>query len=345
MIKRYYISVTPSCNLNCIYCLQGEHSCSPCVVNQMDFKKIVNLFPNEGIYEVVFYGGEPLLEFELIKQIAYSLKNKNSNIKLSVITNGTLLNVTTARQLNDLKMFVTLSHDGYYFERTRRIPDLLSKNPEPFLTLNDRAISGTVSRLTYDFYMIWDYFLEFQRKHGLAERVKCQIDVVKDCDGNLDERLLIKNMPEFERMLDKVFSNLELNIRRNLFDCYEYDQYFSMIKNLNYRINHSGEICAYCGADKVVCHMDIHGKLYPCHNMAIANGDIRVNGLQPGNYNPYTGTAKCLQCEAYIWCGGGCIAAHPSRKEYDCYANRQQFVRLIKVLNNLKEWGGLQCKK
>ena len=90
------LSLTHRCNLSCRYCYSGR-----AVKKDMLFttaKRIVdfamNITPPRQRIEVCFFGGEPLLRFDLIKQITTYIREQEketSPVYLSITTNGTLL--------------------------------------------------------------------------------------------------------------------------------------------------------------------------------------------------------------------------------------------------------------
>lgn len=325
--------------MRCIYCHQGQDKPAFCSIDQVDPQKVGSYFPREGRCRVTLFGGEPLFDFDYFCRVADAIKNRNPKAELNTITNGTLLTTDRAKTLNSLGMAVGLSHDGYNYERTRRTKDILKIDPEPYLTLDARSISATSSRINYDFYDIWDYFEEFTIRHDLKRRESCHIEVVKDVEGNTDENLLILDMPEWEKMLDKVFFNLEEQIKQGDCNGYEFMQYWPLILSLNYRIQTPGAICANCGADKNTCHIDIHGNLYPCHNMIRSDGHVDITGARAGGYNPYIDSERCGNCAAFILCGGGCIATPPHKFKYSCYTYYQQIIRMLAMLNRLQSSG------
>lgn len=335
MIQNYYLVLSKACNLRCIYCHQGQNK--P-ILDKSDFvgpNKVAAYFPVEGNYRVTLFGGEPLLDFEYFCRIAEAIKNRNPNVKLNTITNGTLLTIKRAKKINELGISVGLSHDGKYFEETRGGKDFLKFNPEPYLTLENRSISATACRINYDFYDVWGYFEEFKLKHGLEKRENCFIQVVKDVDDNTDEKLLIIDMPEWESMLDKTFNELEKQVNVGDFSGYEFMQYRPWFESMNYRLQNPMGICSSCGADKHTCHIDIQGNLFPCHNMSKPNGHVAKTGLQTGNFNPYAESEKCKTCEAFIICGGGCIATPEYKHKHSCYIHYQQVTKMIAMLKRL----------
>ena len=89
---KYVLHLTEKCNLRCKYCYQNRNT------RELDFEKIKTLIDREvknktKRLELVFYGGEPLLKENIIKQtIEYSkLKNGRTKFLYGITTNGTLL--------------------------------------------------------------------------------------------------------------------------------------------------------------------------------------------------------------------------------------------------------------
>lgn len=338
-IKTYFLILGKSCNLQCIYCHQGEDKpiFSPCREQDIPAPSVViEYFPKGGNYQIVLYGGEPMLYWEFIVPFVELMKERNPNVNFSMPTNGTLLTVEKAKKINELGINVGLSHDGKYFEQTRRTKDVLLINPEPYLMLEKRNIGAVASRLNHDFYDIWDYFEEFKIKHGLPNREFIHIQVVKDVEGNTPQNLLINNMPEYEQMLDKVFHNLYNDIRKNNFDGYEFMQYIPLIKTLDWRLKEPKIKGIWCGADTQVCHIDVHGNMFPCHNASTSIGNRKDIGIHAGGYNPNINDEKCVNCCAYTICGGGCPMASPENRDSMCYTMYHQISRLMNMLEKLK---------
>jgi len=343
-LNKYYLSIGKSCNLKCVYCHQGDDKptyCDSVVPN--DPKEAVKMFPSTGKYTIVFYGGEPLMYWDFIVQFSELIKEKNPDVLFGMPSNGTLLTVERAKKLNELGVPLTLSHDGKYFETTRRTADILKINPEPYLTLEGRSIGAVCSAINKDFYDIWDYFDEFTLTHGLPQKELVFVQLIKDVEGNTAQELLIYNDPEFERMLDRVFLNLKNNIINGKFNCHEFNQYYPAINNILDRLKHPENIGAFCNADTTNCHIDTYGNMSSCHNVSDSFGNMKDLGLKAGNYNPRKNTEKCRKCEAFIWCGGGCPVSSEDKYMSVCYTNYQQFIRLINVVGLLAEGGIIKC--
>jgi len=133
--KQLNLIITEECNLRCKYCsFSGEydnmriHSS-----NKMSFitaRKAVDLYLKHFIKikrrnlflkpSVTFFGGEPLLEFELIKNIVeYMKKIYPTEILFSFTTNGTILNKEIINFLIENKFHVVFSLNGDKNEHDR----------------------------------------------------------------------------------------------------------------------------------------------------------------------------------------------------------------------------------
>jgi len=117
------LEVTQQCNLRCLYCsYSGTFYYKRCHNQRdMDFaiaKKAIDFFLNhsnesENIF-ISFYGGEPLLNYSLIKKCVEYINeaNKNKNIHYSITTNGILLREDIINYLKKNNFFLTVSLDG-----------------------------------------------------------------------------------------------------------------------------------------------------------------------------------------------------------------------------------------
>ncbi len=115
---KFTLCITKDCNLTCSYCYSGAKA-----NEAMSFdtaKKIVDyafkIIPEGEKLEFNFFGGEPLLYFDLIKQIVSYIRNKekDSNTKtlLNITTNGTVFSKEIIEYLLAEKFHIAFSIDG-----------------------------------------------------------------------------------------------------------------------------------------------------------------------------------------------------------------------------------------
>lgn len=121
--EQLILNVTEVCNFRCAYCVFGEASSDRRMhSNQMMSWDIAKAAIDDFIHNskestqraVTFYGGEPLLNFELLKQcIEYIRQNpQNNNIHFGITTNGSLLTDVTGKFLASKDFNIAVSLDG-----------------------------------------------------------------------------------------------------------------------------------------------------------------------------------------------------------------------------------------
>ncbi|MGL5714069.1 MAG: radical SAM protein [Paraclostridium sp.] len=123
-INSVLLEVTEKCNLRCKYCIYNENYDGYREFGKIDMdfsiaEKAIDFLINHSKendnLHIGFYGGEPLIKFDLIKKCIEYAKDKIDNSKLSfaITTNATLLTKEISDYITDLnKIYVTVSLDG-----------------------------------------------------------------------------------------------------------------------------------------------------------------------------------------------------------------------------------------
>lgn len=111
------ICITRECNLRCDYCYIGkDKSVMPMETAYKIVDFIFNNTPPTEKVDIGFFGGEPLLEFGLIKRITETIENHPSfdgnRVQLAVVTNGTVFSEEVADFLVEHDMPLCISCDG-----------------------------------------------------------------------------------------------------------------------------------------------------------------------------------------------------------------------------------------
>ena len=199
------ICVTQRCNLNCVYCYQKHDS------KDMDFetaKKCVDyIFDNVpkqfNAVEIDFIGGEPLVRFDLLKQIFNYVCDKKVQIPylLFATTNGTLLD-------DEMKKWFTERKDYFVLGLS------LDGTPET----HNHNRSNSFSKIDIEFFKKnWPFqdvkmtLSEFSLEH-LAENIKYlhslgykSISGVNLFEGSFDwnqEKFIKMMIPQLEEIVD-----------------------------------------------------------------------------------------------------------------------------------------------
>jgi uncharacterized protein len=106
------LQISNSCNLKCGYCF--AHDCMDGrLMNIPDGKHILdNLADNKKQKRIIFHGGEPLMNYNLIKKLVHYSNSKKYNFAFSMQTNGTLLNDNIIEFCKKNKIAPCVSLDG-----------------------------------------------------------------------------------------------------------------------------------------------------------------------------------------------------------------------------------------
>lgn len=124
MSFQFQLVVTEKCNLNCSYCYMKKNSIN---MSNETFDKHYKSLPilmskyNQSDYVTSFFGGEPLLNFELIKYAVNILKNDPKCKGMTVVTNGLPLGPDKKNFLNENGVNISISFDGLWNDVNRKL--------------------------------------------------------------------------------------------------------------------------------------------------------------------------------------------------------------------------------
>jgi uncharacterized protein len=306
--------LTWDCNMSCSYCYETIRKAQNMTWDVA--RDGIDFFMNK--YEKVhfqFFGGEPLLQFKLMRSMTeYLNKNYKDRYGLSIYTNGTLITEETLEFFAKNRVFVTLSMDGA--KTTQDLNRKLKNGKDSYNLLHpiiqkllDRKISLRI-RMT----------VTPNNCEHLFENIKFWVDnySIMDIQEEIDRYALWS-----EDKIEVLVGQYKLLVEY-LVACYKKDTKFSW-KNFEKRVypyvDQSGRYqIARCGSSERMCSMDTDGLLYPCQKF-IVNHTLSIGSIYEGfntiqrdivrNYvlpNYLQETRKCVKCEYVNFCFAGCIA-------------------------------------
>lgn len=111
-MNTYAIHVTKNCNMECRYCYEDDKTSGNYSWNEVK-EFIDDIIKQDNEFVVEFLGGEPFLNFVIIKK-AYDYLEKNANVILyKITTNGTIINDEIIEFIQSIdNILVGVSHDG-----------------------------------------------------------------------------------------------------------------------------------------------------------------------------------------------------------------------------------------
>lgn len=133
-ISQLILVLTEQCNIRCKYCIYSEHY--PNIMEysneSMDFEtaklaidQYMNLYSEKKKYGyrkkaiVSFYGGEPFLKFDLIKEVIDYCNTKGYDVRYYATTNGTIMTDEVVECIVNNDFIVTFSVDGHKEQHNR----------------------------------------------------------------------------------------------------------------------------------------------------------------------------------------------------------------------------------
>ena len=324
VVKALCLHIAHTCNLNCSYCFasQGKYNGDRAVMSFEVGKQALDfLIANSGSrrnLEVDFFGGEPLMNFDVVKQlVAYARsieKENNKNFRFTLTTNGMLIDDDVIEFSNKEMSNVVLSLDG-----RKEIHDRFRV---------DYAGKGSWERIVPKFQKLVqaregkNYYMRGTFTHAnpdFLEDIKVMLDLgftelsmepVVCAPGDPSEL----TPEDMEIVKDQYEKLAELMLQR--------DDEGKPFTFYHYMIDLKGGPCIYkrisgCGSGTEYMAVTPWGDLYPCHQF-VGDDKYLLGNVWDGvsntiiqeefaSCNVYA-RPDCKDCWAKLYCSGGCAA-------------------------------------
>lgn len=325
LIKAMCLHVAHDCNLKCKYCFasqgdfNGEKLLMPYDVGKQALDFLVAQSGNRVNLEVDFFGGEPLMNFDVVKQlVAYgrSLEPKyNKKFNFTMTTNAVLLDDEKMKWLDDNMGNIVLSLDGRKEVNDRMRPTVNDKGSYDIIIDKIKKMAD-MRKGKKDYYVrgtYTKYNLDFSEDVlSLAEQGFDSISVEPVVtDESMPYAILEEDVEQIKKEYDKLAMDY-LNRKEKGLDY----QFFHFMIDLD------GGPCVYkrlsgCGAGRDYVAVTPEGDIFPCHQF-VGNDDFKMgdvfNGIARPEIKETFGKANMLQkedcskCWCRYFCGGGCHA-------------------------------------
>ena len=324
VIKALCLHVAHTCNLNCSYCFasQGKYNGERAVMSFEVGKQALDfLVAHSGSrhnLEVDFFGGEPLMNFQVVKDlVAYARsieKEAHKNFRFTLTTNGMLIDDEVIDFCNREMSNVVLSLDGRKEVHDRFRVDYAGKGSwERIVPKFQKLVAarggknyymrGTFTHHNPDFLEDIKQMLELGFTELSMEPVVCAPDDPSALTAE-DRELVMRQYEELAALM------LQRDREGRPFTFY------------HYMLDLTGGPCIYkrisgCGSGTEYMAVTPWGDLYPCHQF-VGDEKFRMGDIWKGLDNPevqgefaacnvYQKPA-CRDCWAKLYCSGGCAA-------------------------------------
>ena len=360
VVKALCIHIAHTCNLNCAYCFasQGKYQGDRAIMSYEVGKRALDfLIENSGTrknLEVDFFGGEPLMNFDVVKQlVAYARsveKEHGKNFRFTLTTNGVLIDDDVIEFANKEMSNVVLSLDGRKEIHDRYRVDYAGNGswdkivPKFQKLVEARGgknyyMRGTFTHANPDFLNDIKQMLDLGFTELSMEPVVC----ASGDPSELTQEDLPVVMEQYEKLAELM---LEREKEGRPFTFY------------HYMIDLTGGPCIYkrisgCGSGTEYMAVTPWGDLYPCHQF-VGDEKFRLGSIYEGvtnteiqqefsDCNVYA-REECRNCWARLYCSGGCAANayHATGKitgiyEYGCelFKKRMECAIMVAVARML----------
>lgn len=324
VVKALCLHIAHDCNLACRYCFaeEGEYHGRRALMSYEVGKQALDfLIANSGNrknLEVDFFGGEPLMNFQVVKDlVTYGREQEklhNKKFRFTLTTNGVLLNDEVMEFANKEMSNVVLSIDGRKEVNDKMRPfrngagsyDLIIpkfKKLADSRNQTDYYVRGTFTHNNLDFAEDVKHLAELGFKQISVEPVVAQPEEAY----SLKEEDLPKCMEEYDKLASYIIESRKAGKWFNFF---------------HFMLDLSGGPCVAkrlsgCGSGTEYLAVTPWGDLYPCHQF-VGEEEFLLGNVYDGVKateireefkcsNVYS-KDKCKNCFAKFYCSGGCAA-------------------------------------
>lgn len=359
--KALCLNIAHDCNIRCGYCFastgdyHGGRKLMPIDVAKGAIDFLIETSGSRKRLEVDFFGGEPLMNFDVIKEtVKYGRerqKEGNKRIGFTITTNGTLLDEEAAAFFNENMDNVVISIDGRKSvnDRMRKFTDgrgtfdeILPKIKDFVETRGDKSyyIRGTFTANNLDF----SEDVMFLADQGFKE---ISIEPVV-AEANKAYALKEEHLPFIYEQYEKLATQYM-----------EYQKQGKGFRYYHFLMDLDGGPCIYkrvssCGSGVEYFAVTPDGELYPCHQF-VGREEYLMGNIRDGvtntvlqkefEQNTVYHKEKCTDCWAKFYCSGGCQANAAAfnndlKTPYDLECKLQQ--KRIECAIMLKAYEALQ---
>lgn len=324
VVKALCLHIAHDCNLACRYCFAGEgeyHGHRALMSLEVGKKALDFLVANSGNrvnLEVDFFGGEPLMNWDVVKGIVEygrSLEEPhNKKFRFTLTTNGVLLNDEIMEFANREMANIVLSIDGRKEIHDKMRPfrggqgsyDLIVPKFQKVAESREQTryyVRGTFTHNNLDFSRDVLHLADLGFQQISVEPV-----VAKPTDSYaLTEEDLPKLMEEYDKLAVEMLRRRREGKPFNFF---------------HFMIDLEGGPCVAkrlsgCGSGTEYLAVTPWGDLYPCHQFVgdekFLMGNVEEGVLREDIRDEFKccnvyAKEKCKNCFAKFYCSGGCAA-------------------------------------
>jgi uncharacterized protein len=323
-VSRLWLHLAHSCNLRCTYCFAeagtycGHRGLMDLSVAFSSVDFLLQQCRSKSA-KIVFFGGEPLLNFEVMREtVGYAMnkaEQKGILMHFNLITNLTLMTPDIADFCRDHEIEIQVSLDGprEIHDSQRIFPDgtgsfnrimenisLMRRHNVPL-----RGVRATVTDANSDICQLYDFLkkLGFSNVGMVAVQPDPRTGIV------LSQRGMDAIKEGYRLIADRIIECIESGEKCHL------GPLGTFVKRLS---ELSGKL-SFCDRGVYMISITPDGAIFPCHRV-VSEPQMQIGDINKGFYKPLSkidcmgsfgidDKPVCQDCWAKRFCGGGCAAS------------------------------------
>jgi uncharacterized protein len=293
---------TTFCNLNCSYCFERElvrhtkFNTGESVLKTIMFVKDALNSGNYSALDITFTGGEPLTNFDYIKNLViklYALFSGQLQLRFSIITNATLINNSVANFFNKYNFSIQITLDGKKEDHDKERKNYVGKGSYDLIIANINNLIKSFSNVSIKIRVNISKKNENGIKELLVDLLSKIIDI-KAFEIYFAPVIVPKNDPCF------IPKKLKYSV---ISKCYIFANHLGF----KVRYGQSLGLCMFKSNNSVTLNSD--GSLYKCYSL-IGNKKYEISIKNNNSINSYMrgcgSLCENLNCPVHEICFGGC---------------------------------------
>lgn len=319
MINVMYFIVSTGCNLRCKYCFEENSVHNNHCEQHMSLKvaltaakKYVNYIKIKHIREpqIIFYGGEPLINWDIVKAVIKYVKRHIRDISFSVVTNGTLITDEVAVFLHDNDVSIGVSIDG---------PSYINDKNRIFRNSTDSVYVSVVNSIQALRKHSVNFSLSITISEAIIENKEDVIEWIKEFGvQNIFYNLMhysakVDNWDDFyEKTSQYLIDSFETLNKFNVFDGRISRKIDSLLdgkfKFADCAAIGANQLTVKPNGDVTICHGFVKTDKYVLGNIMYDDVEKLIEQQSSNTWIKMSPILRdeCLSCESIYICGAGC---------------------------------------
>ncbi len=315
----YHITLTDRCNLRCVYCygksmdenetgeslnkkFQFDFSC-PSKLN-IDLEQLKKFLLQDPHPYLIFYGGEPLLEYKKIMEIIDLLKD--TNVKFRMQTNGILLNLLPKEYLNKIgKILISIDGDEKTTDKNRG-KGTYKRVIQNIINARNSGYNGeivarmTISQENPEIHPQINHLLNLIDK-GIFDSIHWQLDA-GFYESDFEKKRFSKFIEDYNTSITHLIRFWIETLQKGKF--YRLYPFIGIIDSFL----KNEKTLLRCGAGHSGHCIGTDGKIYACPiTPTIKDFQTGTIHNSPSELKQMSISGRCLNCKVLDICGGRCL--------------------------------------